>query len=106
MNDIRATRRSAAIRSAAILAGLAAVALLAAIAATPTAFAADLPHPGAHPRHPFPFPPYIHAAVAGARPGWQIALIVAGAVLVAAAIAGGLLERARASQRRVTTTTA
>jgi hypothetical protein len=39
-------------------------------------------------------------------PGWQIALIVAGAVFVAAAIAGGLLERARASQQRVTTTAA
>jgi hypothetical protein len=38
--------------------------------------------------------------------GWQIALVIGGAVLVAAAIAGGLLERARASQRQVTTTAA
>jgi hypothetical protein len=39
-------------------------------------------------------------------PGWQIALIVGGAVLVGAAIAGGLLQRAQASQQRVTTTAA
>ena len=91
-------------RSAAILVGLAA-ALLAAIAATPAAFADDLPHPGARPRHPFPFPPHTHAAVAGAMPGWQIALIVGGAVLAVAAIAV-LLERARAAQRRVITTAA
>ena len=101
MNAIRATRRSAV-----ILAGLVAAALLATIAATPAAFAADAPHTGAHPRHPFPFPPHTHAAVAGAMPGWQIALIVGGAVLVGAAIAGGLLERTRASQRSVTTTAA
>ena len=92
-------------RSAAILVGLAA-ALLAAIAATPAAFADDLPHLGARPRHPFPFPPHTHAAVAGATPGWQIALIVGGAVLVAAAIAGGLRERTLAAQQRVTTTAA
>jgi len=91
-------------RSAAILVGLAA-ALLAAIAATPAAFAADLPHTGARPRHPFPFPLHTHAAVAGATPGWQIALIVGGAVLAVAAIAV-LLERARAAQRRVATTAA
>jgi hypothetical protein len=101
MNAIRAIRRSAA-----ILAGLVAAALLAAIAATPAAFAAGLPHPGAHPRHPIPFPPHSHAAVAGATPGWQIALIVGGAVLVAAAIAGGLRERTLAAQQRVTTTAA
>jgi len=97
MNAIRTIRRSAAI--------LAAV-LLAAIAATPAAFAADAPHRGARPRHPFPFPPHTHAAVAGATPGWQIALIVGGVVLVGAAIAGGLLDRARVSQRGVTTTAA
>ena len=97
MNAIRAIRRSAA-----ILAGLVAAALLAAIAATPAAFAADPPHPGAHPRHPFPFPPHTHAAVASAMPGWQVALVVGGAVLVAATIAGGLVERART----VTTTAA
>jgi hypothetical protein len=39
-------------------------------------------------------------------PGWQIALIVGGVVLVGAAIAGGLLDRARVSQRGVTTTAA
>jgi hypothetical protein len=103
MNVIRAIARSAA-----ILAGLVAAALLAAIGAASAAFAADQPHPGAYPRHPFPFPPHAHAAVAGSTPGWQTALVVGGAVLLAAviAIAGGLLERARAAQRPVTTTAA
>jgi len=100
MNAIRAIRRSAA-----ILAGLVAAALLATIAATPAAFAADPPQPGAHPRHPFPFPPHAHAA-AGAMPSWQIALLVGGAVLLGAGMAGGFLERTRASQRSVTTTAA
>jgi hypothetical protein len=99
MNPTRAIRRSAS-----IVAGLAA-ALLAVIAATPAAFADDVPHPGARPRHPVPLPAHAHAAVAGATPGWQIALIVGGAVLVAAAIAV-LLQRARAAQRRVSTTAA
>lgn len=99
MNPTRTIRRSAA-----ILAGLGA-ALLAVIVATPAAFADDVPHPGARPRNPVPFPSHAHAAVAGATPGWQIALIAGGAVLVVAAIAV-LLERARAVQRRVTTTAA
>jgi hypothetical protein len=97
MNPIRTIRRSAA-----LVAGLAA-ALVAVIAATPAAFADDVPHPGALPRHSAPFSS--HAAVAGGTPGWQIALIVGGAVLVAAAIAV-LLGRARAAQRRVSTTAA
>ena len=102
MNVIRAIGRSAA-----ILAGLVTAAMLAAIGAASDAFAANQPHPGAYPRHPFPFPPHTHAA-AGSTPGWQIALVVGGAVLLAAviAIAGGLLERARAAQRRVATTAA
>lgn len=99
MNAIRAIYRSAA-----ILAGLVAAAMFVAIAAAPDAFAADRPHPGAHPRHPFPFPPHTHAAVASAMPGWQIALVAGGAILVA--VAGGLLNRALAARRRVTTTAA
>jgi hypothetical protein len=99
MNPTRAIRRSAA-----IVAGLAAT-LLAVIAATPAAFADDVPHPGASPRNPVPLPAHAHAAAASATPGWQIALIVAGAVLVAAAIAV-LLQRTRAAQRRVSTTAA
>jgi len=99
MNPIRTIRRSAA-----LVAGLAA-ALLAVIAATPAAFADDVPRPGALPRHPVPFSSHAHAAAAAGTPGWQVALIVGGAVLVAAAIAV-LLERARAAQRRVTATAA
>jgi hypothetical protein len=101
MNAIHAIRHSAA-----ILAGLVTAALFAAIGAAPAAFAADLPNPGAHPRHPFPFPPYTHATVVGAPPAGQIALIFGCAVLVAAAIAAAMLGRARAAQRRVTTTAA
>jgi hypothetical protein len=88
MNRTRAIRRSAA-----ALVGLTAAALLAVIAATPAAFA-----------DPVPFQSHAHAdaAAAGATPGWQVAPIVGGAVLVVAAIAV-LAERAWAAQRRVST---
>jgi hypothetical protein len=86
MNRTRAIRRSAA-----ALVGLTAAALLAVIAATPAAFAG-----------PVPFQSHAHAAAAGATPGWQVAPIVGGAVLVVAAIAV-LAERAWAAQRRVST---
>jgi len=99
MNPIRIVRRSAA-----ILAGLAAT-LFAVIAATPAAFADDVPYPGGYPRHPVPFSSHTHAAVAGTTPGWQIALVVGGVVLVVAAIAV-LLQRGWAVQRRVSTTAA
>jgi hypothetical protein len=111
-------------RLAVILAGLAG-SLLAFIASTgPAAFAASLggaPHgrPGliyGHPalaspppgppgwnKHP-PLPAHAHTLVTG-MPGWQIALIVAGAALLGAALAV-LVYRTRTARRRVTVSAA
>jgi hypothetical protein len=110
MNPIRTIRRTAA-----LVAGLAG-GLLAFIAAGPAVFAA--PHPGepapghgpALPpgwfKHPqLPVPAHAHAALAGGLPGWQVSLIAAGAVILAAVLAV-LLVRARAAHRRVTARTA
>ena len=98
---------------ASILAGLAA-ALLAAATATPAAFATRVPPPGTPPG-PAPLPSghlagailgpnraghppvsHIHTVVVGGMPGWQIALIAAGAAVAAAALAV-LLDRAQAA---------
>ena len=55
---------------------------------------------------PVPPPPVqVHTIVAGGMPGWQIALIAAGAALAAATIAV-LLDRARATRRKAITTAA
>ena len=94
MNPIRPIRRVAG-----VLAGLAA-ALLASGAAP--AFAMIVPDP--HQPYPAPaqVPTQIHTVtrtiVAGGMPGWQIALIVAGAALLTAAVAV-LADRARAGRR-------
>jgi hypothetical protein len=50
-------------------------------------------------------PVQIHTIVAGGMPGWQIALIAAGAALAAATVAV-LLDRARATRRKPITTAA
>ena len=52
---------------------------------------------------PAPVPP--HTIIAGGMPGWQIALIAAGAALVAATVAV-LLDRGRATRRKAITTAA
>ena len=68
------------------------------------------------PQQPYPaaslapasVPAQIHRTrtiVAGGMPGWQIALIVVGAALLAAAVAV-LADRARAARRRVVPTAA
>lgn len=102
MNPIRHIRRFAA-----TVAGLAATALL----ATP-AFARTTPSPAdAYPGHirPVSGPAFVpaqvqvHTIVAGGTPGWQIALIAAGAALLAAALAV-LADRALAARRRAVTT--
>jgi glucose/arabinose dehydrogenase len=117
MNPIQVIRRLAA-----VLAGLAA-AVLAAIAAAPAAFATlppgspkSSPAPSAPPRppvlpagwtskHPPLTPAHVHVAVAAGLPGWQIALIAAGAAVLGAAIAV-LLERTWAGRRRVSASAA
>ena len=111
MNPIRHLRRLAG-----VLAGLACTWLGLAVAA-PAAFAVRYPIPGgpAGPviparlppgwnKHP-PLPVRVHTVVAGGMPGWQIALIAAGAALLAAAVAV-LAYRARAARRRPVTAAA
>jgi hypothetical protein len=73
-------------RTAGILAGLTG-ALLALGAASPAAFATLVPPPGGGTGGPAPAPPPVHTVVVGGMPGWQIALIAAGAALLAAALA-------------------
>ena len=102
MNPIQRLRRFAA-----VVAGLA-VALVA--FATP-AFAVTYPEPGGGsapiPLNPAPAPPpvQIHTIVTGGMPGWQIALIAAGAALLAA-VAAVLVDRTLAGRRRAVTATA
>jgi hypothetical protein len=89
-------------RFAVLLAGLAG-ALLAFAAGAPAALATlPPPGPGAHGSGPAPV---IHTVVAGGMPGWQIALIAAGAALVTAVLAV-LADRARVARRRVAALTA
>jgi hypothetical protein len=112
MNPIRHIRRLAG-----VLAGLAGAWLGLAVAA-PAAFAAGSPTPGPagyitpgaeppgwHPPHPGPFRIPVHTIVSGGMPGWQIALIAAGAALAAATVAV-LVDRARAAHRKTITASA
>ena len=91
-------------------------ALAAVTAAAPAALADRVPPPGGAgpasglartvpwPKTPLPpAQPPVHTVVAGGMPGWQIALIAAGAALAAAAIAV-LLGRAWAARKAHTTT--
>ena len=91
-------------RIAGLLAGLAGA--VAALGTTP-AFASRVPpESGGSAGAAVPPPPIpVHTIVAGGMPGWQIALIAAGAALVAATIAV-LLDRARATRRKAITTAA
>jgi hypothetical protein len=89
------------------------VAMLAAVAASalaaPAAFATIAPPNPPGPTGPVtvPFtkhPPAVHTVVIGGMPGWQIALIAAGAAVLAAALAvvvDRLLSARRASAARV-----
>jgi hypothetical protein len=58
------------------------------------------PEPPGWYKHP-PLPVHAHTAVTGGMPGWQIALIVAGAVLLIAALAV-TVRVMRAARRRMT----
>jgi hypothetical protein len=92
-------------RAAATLAGLA-LAWLGLAFAAPSAFASYVPAGGAGGSSSgsgtVTPPPVVHVTrtiVAGGMPGWQIALIAAGAALLAAAVAV-LADRARSARRR------
>jgi len=95
-------------RLAAALVGLAG-ALLAFTTAAPAAFASGQrppPLPSGHihqPVHQPPVPVPAHTVVIGGMPGWQIALIVAGAALAAAAVAI-LVDRAWVARKAHATT--
>jgi hypothetical protein len=93
-------------RAMGILAALAGALL--AVAAPAAAFAMNYPPPGMSGQGSggyTPPPPQIHTVVVGGMPGWQIALIAAGAALVAAT-AAVFFERVRAGQRKPATATA
>jgi hypothetical protein len=110
MNPIRHLRRVAG-----VLAGLACAWLGLAVAA-PAAFAivAPPPLPLIREKHPFPPPGHfvgpvykvpVHTVVIGGMPGWQIALIAAGAALLAAT-AAVVVYRAWATRRKPVTVAA
>jgi hypothetical protein len=102
MNLIRHIRRSAA-----VLVGLAGAMLAFAV----PAFARTVPIPGDTFGTPVPaqvpaqVPVQVRTIVAGGMPGWQIALIAAGAALIAAAIAI-LAYRVLTARRQAVTTAA
>ena len=91
-------------RIAGLLAGLAGA--LVAFGATPAFATLVPPESGGPAGAPVSSAPVqVHTIVAGGMPGWQIALIAAGAALVAATVAV-LLDRARATRRKAITTAA
>jgi hypothetical protein len=94
MNHIR---RLHPIRRAAGALAVLAVVLLAATAAVPAAFALPVPPIGGG-TGPALAPPEVRTVVVGGMPGWQIALIAAGAAAAAAAVAV-ILDRARATRQ-------
>jgi len=100
MNPIRRIRRIAA-----VLVGLAA----GLVAFATPAFARVMPPEGGGSAPPAPVPAPVrtvtHTVVLGGTPGWQIALIAAGAALLAAAVAV-LAYRAWTTRRRPATAAA
>jgi hypothetical protein len=77
-------------------------ALLAFTAASPAAFATRVP-PSGGTAGPVQAQPQVHTIVVGGMPGWQIALIAAGAALATAA-AAILVDRAWAARKAHATT--
>ena len=66
--------------------------------------ASPRPEPAGWNKHP-PLSTHAHALVTGGMPGWQIALIAAGAVLLAGALAV-TVYRMRTARRRMTVSAA
>lgn len=77
-----------------------ACAMLGLAVSAPAAFAMRVPAPGGSPgvAPTGPSPTFTHTVVASGMPGWQFALIVAVAAVLAAAIAI-VVDRARAARR-------
>jgi hypothetical protein len=77
----------------------AATAVLVACSAAAPAFARIVPPPaGGGQIAPSPAPPVVHTVTVGGTPGWQIALLMAGTAVLAAA-AAVLVERIRTARR-------
>ena len=75
-------------------------ALLASTAAAPAVLAADPPLPPSWNKHPpLPGPAHVRVALTGGMPGWQVALIAAGAAVLAVTLAVPL-ARVQAARRR------
>jgi hypothetical protein len=80
--------------------GIAAAALLAGIVAAPAAFATEVPLPGTgDTSSTTTVPATVHTVTVGGTPGWQIALFVVAAAVIAA-VAAVLLDRMRTGRRR------
>jgi hypothetical protein len=77
----------------------AAVALLAGIFAAPAAFAMNVPPPGLGDTGAPAAPAVVHTVTVGGTPGWQIALFIVAAAVLAAVFAV-LLDRARSARRQ------
>jgi hypothetical protein len=91
-------------RLAAVLAAIT-CGLLASAAVVPAAFANPVPIGDGGTIPLAPVPATVRVVTTGGMAGWQIALIAVGAALVAAA-AALLIDRARASRRAASATTA
>jgi hypothetical protein len=100
--EVTMTRIHPIRRLAGVLAGLAG-ALLAFTAASPAAFAMNVPPPGGG--GTVQAPPQVHTIVTGGMLGWQITLIGVAAAVVAATVAV-ILDRAWAARRHLTAPTA
>jgi hypothetical protein len=75
-------------------------AVLASTASVPAAFALPAPPAGGGPDTTVSPPPPVHTVVIGGMPGWQIALIAAGAAVLAATLAV-ILDRAQVTRRHL-----
>lgn len=78
---------------------IAAAALLGGIIAAPAAFAMEIPPPASGDTGTTTVPATVHMVTVGGTPGWQIALFIVAAAVLAAVVAV-LLDRTRTSRRR------
>ncbi len=76
----------------------AAVALLAGLLAAPAAFASEAPPPGLGDTSTPAAPAVVHTVTVGGTPGWQIALFMVAAAILAAVVAV-LADRMRSARR-------
>jgi hypothetical protein len=78
---------------------IATAALLGGIIAAPAAFATQEPMPGTGDTSTTAVPVTVHTVTVGGTPGWQIALFIVAAAVLAAVVAV-LLDRMRITRRR------